>query len=197
MRPPASHDSTMFCAIWVCGPAAGPNGVAARRHAPARQVERGARKKARYGQVESGLFSAPARGTGGAPARQKEPASAQSCLPAANRLHFGSTHRHRAKSRFHRAQPRVNARPRRKSWRPVQRHCAGSKSRQGPRFRLPRPESRCAARQAPARGRLRLRRRRWAARRWRACRRQRPTSRRFHRRECRWPRSPASSPTAT
>ena len=30
-RPPASQESAMFCAIWVCGPAAGPNGVEARR----------------------------------------------------------------------------------------------------------------------------------------------------------------------
>ena len=37
-RPPHSQASTMFCASWVCGPAAGPNGVAAR--APWRLSER-------------------------------------------------------------------------------------------------------------------------------------------------------------
>ena len=31
MRPPASHDRTMFCASCVCGPAAGPHGVATGR----------------------------------------------------------------------------------------------------------------------------------------------------------------------
>ena len=37
MRLPASQASTMFCAIWSCGPAAGPTGLAARR--PWKQTE--------------------------------------------------------------------------------------------------------------------------------------------------------------
>ena len=39
-RPPASQESAMFCAIWVCGPAAGPNGVEARRSRKATEKSR-------------------------------------------------------------------------------------------------------------------------------------------------------------
>ena len=64
-RPPASHERTMFCASWVCGPAAGPNGTAARR--PPSSTERSwqarPRTKRRTGRSKIAPFSSTSRKT--------------------------------------------------------------------------------------------------------------------------------------
>src|SRR5450631_788250 len=61
-RPPASQDNTIFCASCVCGPAAGPNGVAARWPCTERERSSAAPWKKRVtGRSKAAFFCASSR----------------------------------------------------------------------------------------------------------------------------------------
>src|SRR5262245_61131010 len=57
MRDPASQERTMFCAIWSCGPAAGPTGFDARRPWNVTDVSRSAEPFQNFRAGRSKIFS--------------------------------------------------------------------------------------------------------------------------------------------
>ena len=192
----------MFCASCECGPAAGPNGVAARWPCTGGdRSSRGALKEALNREIEGGFFCASSR--------NKRIARTSKRIGASSLIYTSLTQQRDIYSStliflikqisgpyiFDPRLPRSTPEKITPIAPPViaLAHGAG----EARRYLSPKPEYRYAATRGRAHGRLHPRPRSLAARHSRACLRPRPTSRRSRRRGYRWRGLSAAFPRPT